>query len=53
MWKINDYVDTEEFGPVQIIDIYISITTQFRVYKIKVLEDNQEWFLEGGSLMQP
>lgn len=53
MKKIGETYDTDEFGPVIVKDIYISISSQFRVYEVQpISEPASTYFLEGGSLIE-
>jgi hypothetical protein len=49
MINIGDVFDTEAIGRCKIIDIFISTTTQDRVYKC-ICEDGMEIFLTGQEL---
>jgi hypothetical protein len=51
MKKIGDKFFTEEVGEVVVIDIYISITTTERIYKVKD-EGDMESFFKGGQLLE-
>ena len=54
--NIGETYWTEEFGYVIVVDIYVSLSTQERVYKVKTVteepnEISQEFLLEGVSLL--
>lgn len=51
MIKIGDvFMDNDSFGSVKVTDIFISPTSQERVYEVVAIEDGQTFLARGEDL---
>lgn len=50
--NIGDRFNTEAFGVVIVADVYISPSTQERVYRVLSVGTDQEYLVTGAELTQ-